>query len=66
MIHPSGILTLSEAALLKRWGSRRTLSSYVAKGLLPARPIGWGTYVTVAALEAIQKPKRGPRTPPTR
>lgn len=60
-MHPSGILTLSEAALTKRWGSRRTLSRYVRDGLLTPRDIGWASYVTVEALERL---KSGSKKPP--
>lgn len=56
-MHSSGILTLSEAALAKRWGSRRTLGRKVKAGILPHRVIGRATLTTVEHLNSLKKPK---------
>ena len=53
-MHPSGILTLSEAAALRKWGSRRTLTKRVKDGTLVGRDMGKCYLVTVQALDALK------------
>ncbi len=54
----SGFYTLSEAATLRKYGCRKTLSSAFNEGKLRGRRFGRVVVTSIEALEEFAKPKK--------